>query len=75
MKTRLFSMGRSLMDVMRSSVVMFGAAASGTRSLSNGARIELRRDELGELDHAVREAPLVVVPAEDLREVVAHDLA
>ena len=32
------------------------------------------RDELRELDHAVREAPLVVVPGEDLGELVAHHL-
>src|SRR5687768_6589511 len=65
MKRRLFSISSSRIGVMRSSVVMRDP---------RGRRSQFRADELSELDHAVREAPLVVVPAEDLREVLALNL-
>ncbi len=37
-------------------------------------QLHLPRHQLGQLDHAIREAPFVVVPAEDLDKAIAHDL-
>src|SRR5262249_6267516 len=64
-KTRLFSIGSSRIDRIPSSGLLIASRAPLSK---------LGGDELGELDHAVREAPLVVVPGEDLGEAVAHHL-
>src|SRR5512140_728420 len=60
MKTRFPSSGSSEIRRMPSSDTMSASA--------------LLRHEEGEIDHAIRESPLVVVPGEDLGKVVAEDL-
>src|SRR5512143_3961800 len=47
--------------------------ASIVLSAMRGSRERLAEEVLGRVDHAVREAPLVVVPREDLRERVVDD--
>src|SRR5271156_2378126 len=73
-KTRLFSTGSSRtvripwsgLAIVRAFVRAFGDGGCGS---------ELGGDELRQLDHPVREPPLVVVPREDLGKLVAHQLS